>query len=190
MPDLTPDEQRTPQGVRIESNGVGGCTGDTPNTRVTVDGIDVTPYVLDVSWAIGLGGWGYQGGDLRARADIRYHTVMLDALAPIDPERAETIQRVRDGHRPGTLETKQLLDELDQARARAAALQAQAEEQAAALAAEREEHAAETQRMRDAIERVRQIAWHPRSTQGYIRGFVYASDITAALDQQGGDDRA
>lgn len=43
---------------------------------------------------------------------------------------------------------------------------------------------AENEQLRAALERVRSLAGHPRATQGYVRGFVYAEDILAAIDQK------
>lgn len=173
-----PDAPAAPHNVRIESNGYGGNTDGTVNTRITVGDVDVSRYVTDVTWSVGISGWGFRGAFPTATAEIRYNTVMLDAVAPVDPERADAIQRIREDLRPTMADVRQLLAELDQTRARAAGLQ----DQTSALAGEAEQ-------ARAAIERVRHVAAHPSSTQGYIRGYVYAADVTAALDQQEGDGR-
>lgn len=136
----------TPHAVRIESNGYGGNTDGNLNTRVTVGDVDVSRYVTDIAWAVGISGWGFRGGDPRATAEIRCNTVMLDAVVPVGPERAEAIQRIREDRRPTMADVRQLLDELDQTRARAAALQ----DQAAALAGERDEARAYLVRIREA----------------------------------------
>jgi hypothetical protein len=123
-----PDASRpAPNRVRIESNGYGGHTNWAPNTRVTIDDVDVSRYVTDITWTIGISGQLRDGNDALSFADIRYNAVLLNAEVPISPEHEAAIRRVRAwtagaGIPPSLSCVEAVLAELDQIRAYAAAL--------------------------------------------------------------------